>query len=145
MDTVLHSSLVGVNVGVPQHWTFADATARASATDPLTSAAYVAGAIGLLAFQASDSTFWRLATIAPTWTQVGGSSVTADNATINFGGAGSSLQVIDSGITPAKILNGYVLVFQGPSSPDTALTRVWMDTNAQVLKFWNGESWIPTV
>ena len=52
-------------------WLFADAAARAAATNP-DGAAYVAADVGKLGFQADNSTFWRLATTAPTWTASSG-------------------------------------------------------------------------
>lgn len=106
--TVSIGSLTGENVTVPERWTFADATARASATNPNTGSGYIVTQIGRLAFQASDSTYWRLASITPTWTAVGGGSVTTDGVTINASGAGSSLQVIDGGISTAKLADGSV-------------------------------------
>ena len=47
----------------PGRWTYADSAARTSATG------FVAGDVGQLAYQSSDLTYWRLQTVAPTWTQ----------------------------------------------------------------------------
>lgn len=128
--TVSIGSLTGENVTVPERWSFADATARASATNPNTGAGYIVTQIGRLAFQASDSTYWRLATITPTWTAVGGSSVTTDGVTINASGAGSSLQVIDGGISTAKLAANAVSAAK--ASTGTGSTNLCIGNDARL-------------
>lgn len=120
--TVQIAATSGKNAPVPNRWTFADATARAAATDPLTSAAYASADLGKLAFQSSDTTFWRLATISPTWTAVGGgdSSLSIPNvidAQADLSAVASGTVVISdaSGLTmalPVSPAIGFYIDFQ---------------------------------
>ena len=69
----VHSTITGSTGGnhIPHNWTFATSTARASATDPNTSAAYASTALGKVALQSDTNQFWLLTAITPTWVAVG--------------------------------------------------------------------------
>ena len=82
----------------PYTWTFADATARTSATG------FVAADIGSWAVQLSDGTVWELTATTPTWTQRGGGSgltnpmtTTGDLITGGASGAAQRLGIGTSG------------------------------------------------
>lgn len=103
-----HAQLGIGTIHYPHNWKFADATARVVATDPNSALPYSVLDIDKFALQSSDNTYWRLATTTPTWTAVGGGSVATDGTTINASGSGSSLQIIDGGVTTAKLATGAV-------------------------------------
>ena len=59
-----HNSVTGYDVHAPNAWTYANATARTTATG------FVAGDVGKLALQSSDNTLWILIATTPTWVGV---------------------------------------------------------------------------
>ncbi len=89
--TTQAGNLSGLNIAVPNRWTFADATARNNSIDPLTFATYSVNDIGKLAFQLSDSTFWRLADATPTWTGIGGGTGTVTSISTGTGLSGGTI------------------------------------------------------
>lgn len=65
MSNVQHSDLSTGVIHIVYNWTYADATARTSATG------FVTGDIGKLARQLDNNTLWMLTATTPTWVQVG--------------------------------------------------------------------------
>lgn len=68
----------GLANAVPYRWTYADATARTSATG------FVSTDVGALALQQSDNSLWLLTATTPTWTQLsgGGGGATIGSGTL---------------------------------------------------------------
>jgi hypothetical protein len=65
----LHKSLVVGDIHIPYQWTYADSSARGSATG------FVSSDIGKLSLQLDDSSLWLLSTITPiTWVAISGAN-----------------------------------------------------------------------
>lgn len=77
----------------PYTWTFADATARTSATG------FVSADVGSWAVQLSDGTVWELTATTPTWAQRGGSG----------GGGAPTTSKYVLGATDASLTNGITI------------------------------------
>jgi len=101
----------GVTEGVhiTYQWSFADATARASATDPRTGVGYQAADLGKFCRQTDDDSIWMLTASTPTWQNVGGGSggtlPTAIEGNILVGNATPAWAVLDAS-TDAQLLLG---------------------------------------
>jgi len=67
----LHPSLGTGNIHIPHNWSYADKTARESATG------FVAGDLYKLAYQEDNNTLWLLIATTPTWAAVSGPGATA--------------------------------------------------------------------
>ncbi len=97
-----HSKFTTTEIHTPFRWEFADAAARAAATDPTTALGYVTDDVKKLCRQTDTGTVWVLTGTGPTWSQVGGATVTPDGVSIDAGGAGGSWRVI------ASYINGLI-------------------------------------
>lgn len=75
-----HGLLTAGDIHIPFEWTFADATARAVATNPNTSLAYVTTDLKKLAYQTDTKGIYVLTAITPTWVMIGLQGVTGDVA-----------------------------------------------------------------
>ena len=66
-----HSTLSPADgIHKPYSFEFADASARASATNPVTSSAYTSADVGKIALQTDDGSIWRLTATTPTWAKI---------------------------------------------------------------------------
>ncbi|AAT69475.1 gp73 [Alphaproteobacteria phage PhiJL001] len=68
----LHKSLTGSAIHVPYAFTYADATARTTATG------FETGDIGKLALQSDENSLWMLTAVTPTWVEISGHTAVAD-------------------------------------------------------------------
>ncbi len=84
-----HADAIGSVNGIhrPYHWTFADATARAVATDPISGVAYVAASIGKFALQSDTNVLYMLTATTPTWVSLSGD---VQSGTIALGALGTA-------------------------------------------------------
>ena len=109
----------GVTEGVhiAYQWSFADATARASATDPRTGVGYQAADLGKFCRQTDDNSIWMLTATTPTWQNVGGGSgrtlPTAIEGNILVGNATPAWALLDASTT------GAILVGNGTTAIST--------------------------
>ena len=72
-----HSTFTDGQVHTPLAFTFADSTARASATNPNTGDAYTSTDLYKFARQSDDNSLWLLIATTPSWVEIG-SSVDVD-------------------------------------------------------------------
>jgi hypothetical protein len=73
------------DIPIPHNWEFADATARAVATDPITGIAYVSSDIGKWCKQLDTKNYYSLTAITPTWQLESPSGITGNVAITSAG------------------------------------------------------------
>lgn len=96
---MLHKNIILSDRHAPHNYEYVDSTARLAATG------FVSGDVGKLAFQASDATYWVLASTTPTW-----SALKGEPGEPGAPGAGTG-----DVVGPASSVSGRVATFSGTS------------------------------